>query len=61
MHEVYSTTITLHTLLLLLIHQINCTRCEKLKKQCVFFEIPKDPVTESVIPFQPPFPSTGEK
>ncbi|KAL3443212.1 hypothetical protein BJX65DRAFT_285618 [Aspergillus insuetus] len=23
-----------------------CTRCEKLKKQCVFFEIPKDPVTE---------------
>ncbi|KAL2847538.1 hypothetical protein BJY01DRAFT_234220 [Aspergillus pseudoustus] len=23
-----------------------CTRCEKLKKQCVFFEIPKDPMTE---------------
>ncbi|KAL4928064.1 putative C6 transcription factor [Aspergillus undulatus] len=23
-----------------------CTRCEKLKKQCVFFEIPKDPATE---------------
>ncbi|KAL3478480.1 hypothetical protein BJX99DRAFT_256377 [Aspergillus californicus] len=23
-----------------------CSRCEKLKKQCVFFEIPKDPVTE---------------
>ncbi|KAL2819038.1 hypothetical protein BDW59DRAFT_151646 [Aspergillus cavernicola] len=25
-----------------------CTRCEKLKKQCVFFEIPKDPVTERI-------------
>ncbi|KAL5334129.1 hypothetical protein BJX70DRAFT_402912 [Aspergillus crustosus] len=23
-----------------------CTRCEKLKKQCIFFEIPKDPATE---------------
>ncbi|KAL4745210.1 hypothetical protein BDW72DRAFT_211648 [Aspergillus terricola var. indicus] len=23
-----------------------CTRCEKIKKQCVFFEIPKDPVGE---------------
>ncbi|KAL4940559.1 hypothetical protein BDV06DRAFT_224002 [Aspergillus oleicola] len=25
-----------------------CTRCEKLKKQCVFFEIPKDPATERI-------------
>ncbi|KUM64942.1 hypothetical protein ACN42_g2170 [Penicillium freii] len=23
-----------------------CTRCQKLEKQCVFFEIPKDPVSE---------------
>ncbi|KAL4860861.1 hypothetical protein BDV12DRAFT_204612 [Aspergillus spectabilis] len=23
-----------------------CTRCEKLKKQCIFFELPKDPATE---------------
>ncbi|KAL4981742.1 hypothetical protein BDW68DRAFT_196104 [Aspergillus falconensis] len=23
-----------------------CTRCEKIKKQCIFFEIPKDPVAE---------------
>ncbi|KAJ6148690.1 hypothetical protein N7497_010672 [Penicillium chrysogenum] len=23
-----------------------CTRCQKLDKQCVFFEIPKDPVSE---------------
>ncbi|KAL4965741.1 putative C6 transcription factor, partial [Aspergillus stella-maris] len=25
-----------------------CTRCEKLKKQCIFFEIPKDPATERI-------------
>ncbi|CAP97172.1 Pc21g22750 [Penicillium rubens Wisconsin 54-1255] len=25
-----------------------CTRCQKLDKQCVFFEIPKDPVSERI-------------
>ncbi|KAJ6118167.1 transcriptional regulator family: Fungal Specific TF [Penicillium samsonianum] len=25
-----------------------CTRCQKLEKQCVFFEIPKDPVSERI-------------
>ncbi|KAJ5374382.1 transcriptional regulator family: Fungal Specific TF [Penicillium concentricum] len=25
-----------------------CTRCQKLEKQCVFFEIPKDPVAERI-------------
>ncbi|KAI9373384.1 hypothetical protein BJX61DRAFT_533152 [Aspergillus egyptiacus] len=29
-----------------------CTRCDKLKKQCVFFEVPKDPVTERLDNFE---------